>query len=195
MKKSCFFRDVLRNSKVLKVSSSIVTMLIFSTLAAADSRRNRDDALGDSLTPDQLAIADNAPHECGDSGPFLGYGRDAPKDVAIVKARQDRMKLPRSVESQNGQKLPTADWEGHRRLITNGPAKLLDKPSGNAIDSYPTDFAVLIAGKKDDWYYIRGYWERTCDTGWVQENNLRSATRAQIKELKKKQRSGPPQIK
>lgn len=87
------------------------------------------------------------------------------------KADQDRQNLAKSVTMIGGKKAED-DPIAQRRII-DGPANLRDAPNGKIIGSFPDKFVVHIDGHKDDWFFIRGYWERSCETGWTHKKNLR----------------------
>jgi hypothetical protein len=87
------------------------------------------------------------------------------------KAKQDRQSLAKSVKVVGGKQAD--DNPIAQRRIIDGPANLRDAPNGKMIGSFPDKFVVLIDGYKDDWFLIRGYWDRSCETGWTHKKNLR----------------------
>ena len=87
------------------------------------------------------------------------------------KAMQDRQNLAKSINVVGGKQAD--DNPIAQRRIINGPANLRDAPNGKIIGSFPDKFVVLIDGHRDDWFLIRGYWERSCETGWTHKMNLR----------------------
>jgi hypothetical protein len=150
----------------------------------------------EGLPPDVLDAMDNFPSECVPVGNVLlpngktieEFEKNDPCDEkcrlqrAQSKMQEERLKLAKA-PAEVGGKLITDDRnpEKNRRVI-NGPANLRDAPSGKIIGSFPDGFVVLIVGQKDDWYRIRGYWDRVCETGWTHKKNLIFRTRKQLSE-------------
>jgi len=137
------------------------------------------------FTQAELEAADDMPSACSGMPVFpngetaeqvqrrLHPGQQDPKKERVwaqIKEDSRRSHLPKSVTAAGGQKLfgESAKW---RRQI-DGPANLRDAPGGKTIGSFPDGFVVLLEGQKGDWFYIRGYYDRPCETGWTHKKNL-----------------------
>lgn len=145
-----------------------------------------DSTEGDELTKEQSYLIDDQPTEC--LGKLYFPDGTSVCDALPDKGKCDqlnkideRVSLPKSLKSLGVVELqsdaPT------RRKITGKQIEVFDSPKGKAIDSYPKNFALLIEGKKDGWVFVRGYWSRNCDTGWVLENELIFKSRKEIETL------------
>ena len=121
--------------------------------------------LGSTLLPDGQTIEEfrnNKPNTCD---------AQCKAQLQQSKLQEERQNLAKSVNLIGGKK--TDDNPVAQRRIIDGPANLRDAPNGKIIGSFPDKFVVLIDGHKDDWFLIRGYWERSCETGWTHKKNLR----------------------
>lgn len=170
-------------SGMIFVSLFLVTTLLY---AANEVGANKTQSDADS------EILDNIPNECISSNGDLGIlaqdkewcaKHNCEKQSQVLKANYKREHLAKFPDEIGAIDLSNEDAEKLRKII-DGPANLRDFPKGKIIDTFPDKFIVLASGKKEDWYFVRGYWERECHTGWTHKGNLRPITRAEIKSKK-----------
>jgi hypothetical protein len=150
----------------------------------------------EGLPPEALDAMDNVPSACVHIGQVLlpngktieEFEKNEPCDEKCRserernKKQENREKLAKAPAEVGGKPID-GDPEKNRRVI-DGPANLRDAPSGKVIGSFPDGFVVLIDGQKGEWYRIRGYWDRVCETGWTHKKNLIFRTRKQLQEKK-----------
>ncbi len=61
------------------------------------------------------------------------------------------------------------------RAAIHGPANLRDAPEGKLIGSLPDQMDVFVEAQKNEWYYVRLFQPRQCETGWTHAKNLQPA--------------------
>ena len=135
--------------------SFIVILLsgIAGALAENPSPVPSPESPDDSISPELLEALDNAPSVC------LDPGRIAPSESPTANERRK--------------------FEGNpikfRRMI-DGPANFRYRPDGKILGQFGDQLVVLLEAQRGDWYFVRGYWEKTCDAGWTKRNNFRPMT-------------------
>jgi hypothetical protein len=79
-----------------------------------------------------------------------------------------------------GSKLPSdlgatilSDDDVKHRYIVDGPANLRKEPKGEILASFEDKIYVRAVAVKNDWFYVRGYWKRYCESGWMHKKNLK----------------------
>lgn len=94
------------------------------------------------------------------------------KDTLISLSKHSKRRrlaiTPQAIKGKVMEGKSPIQW---RRMI-DGPANLRDQPNGKVIGSFEDKFTVLIEGQKGEWYFIRGYWSKECETGWTHQKNL-----------------------
>ena len=144
------------------------------------------------LSGEQMDSIDDQPEACtgmiihSDGESIYDYEKRTKGSISQfaeqMKKTQDRIDLAKSIDSIRGTKL--SGDEPTRRRVTKNESKIFTFPAGKLIESFPKNFAVLIEGKKDSWFFVRGYWSRQCSYGWVNETDLISIPRKDLEKQK-----------
>jgi hypothetical protein len=83
--------------------------------------------------------------------------------------------LPSKSPSDVGATMLSDDDVKHRYIV-DGPANLRKEPKGNILASFEDKIYVRAVATKGDWTYVRGYWKRYCESGWMHKRNLKPAS-------------------
>lgn len=169
-----------------------LTALIY--LSDADAKVKGDKAskhLDDGLSEKQLYNIDDQPEACmgmivlpnGES--MINYERRTKGKVSPstkqMKEAEERKKLPKSLVAVGGVEIKGEP--STLRRMTKEKTQIYDQPNGNAIDSYPKNFAVNVLGKKNSWLFITGYWSGACNFGWAQDKSLVIKSRKELEDI------------
>ena len=118
------------------------------------------------LNADGIRLDDyykNNPDQCNDD--------DCRQFIQKMQDNEKREKLPKSIEKVKGIRIDEKNYIQERRL-TIGNTNLRDEPRGKVIGTLPEKTMLLVLGKSGNWLYVRGYWDRPCETGWTYKDNL-----------------------
>ena len=154
--------------------------LILSVLAFLSSMLalGQDNMPDESLHGDALEAADNTPTECIDLSEVKFANGESVEAYAKKrgitppggKEPPARPPKPKSAV-EVGAKTLTGDPISLRRTI-DGPANLRDKPNGKVLFSFENGHTVLLLAQANDWFLVRSYWDRPCESGWTHKKNL-----------------------
>lgn len=169
----------------------VLSLFFVSSVFANDPQSPQKDA---ATPPAGMDFLDNVPSSCQgmmlnpDGVPYDVYYKANPdlcKDQDCIqflkkmKENEARQKLPKSIEKIKGTRFDENKDYIQNRRVTKGNTNLRDEPRGKVIGTLPDNTMVLLLGKSGNWYYVRGYWERTCETGWTYKDNIMEETPTQ----------------